>query len=109
MSADNILELEENIDKLDREDLVDLAKRLQRSTKRTQTFESTTSCSSCNTTSIRAPTGPIWIRAEADGPYDRDSGNDYTVLAYDQAFLNLDVRNRHEFEGKHSIGIHAIR
>jgi len=89
-----------DIDILDREQLVELAKKLQRTIKRSQTFESATSCSSCNRQSNQHPSKAVWIRAEADDPYDRDGSKGPTVLAYDQTMLNIDVRNRHEFNEK---------
>jgi hypothetical protein len=103
MQHDNNFDFDVNLQDLTREQLVDLAKRLHISAKRAQTFESTTSSSSYN--SFNSPkaqplSDPIWIRAEVDHPYDRDNGNDFTVLAYDQTMHNIGVRNRHEFEGK---------
>ena len=98
MRQDDAPELDPNLDDLGREDLVNLVKTLQKTLKRAQTFESTTSCSS-NSPQSSALLGSVWIRAVLDDPYDRDRGNNINVLAYDQTLLNIDVRNRHEFEG----------
>jgi len=103
MQHDNNFDFDVNLQDLTHEQLVDLVKRLHVSVKRAQTFESTTSGSSYN--SFNAPntqplSDPVWIRAEVDYPYDRDNGNNFTILAYDQTMHNIGIRNRHEFKDK---------
>jgi hypothetical protein len=112
MQNDNNFDFDVNLQDLTHEQLVDLVKRLHVSVKRAQTFESTTSGSSYN--SFNSPntqplSDPIWIRAEVDYPYDRDNGNNFTVLAYDQTMHNIGIRNRHEFKGKCRQHYHCMR
>ena len=75
-----------------------MVKTLHRSNKRTQTFESDSSCSSCGRSANQSSSEPVWIRAELDDPYDHDSGENFTVLAFDQKMRGIGVRDRHEFK-----------